>query len=116
MVPKQGVDTTPARRMADKTAGRAALLLVIALLIVAGIVIAGIVPRMRARAELKETTRDLAIPSVVVMKPKQGAPQTEIVLPGNIEAFADSPIYSRTQGYVKKWYADIGTHVKAGQL
>src|SRR5690349_13570490 len=116
MVRKDGVDATPAQQIAGKTAGRAALVLVIALLIVAGIVIAGIVPRMRARAELKTTTRDLAVPSVVVMKPKQGAPQTEIVLPGNIQAFADSPIYSRTQGYLKKWYADIGTHVKAGQL
>ena len=42
------------------------------------------------------------------------APQTEIVLPGNIQAFIDSPIYARTNGYLKKWYADIGTHVKAG--
>ena len=45
-----------------------------------------------------------------------GAPQTEIVLPGNIQAFNDSPIYARTNGYLKKWYVDIGAHVKAGQL
>ena len=45
-----------------------------------------------------------------------GSPQQEIVLPGNIQAFTDSPIYARTNGYLKKWYADIGTHVKAGQL
>jgi RND family efflux transporter MFP subunit len=45
-----------------------------------------------------------------------GAPETEIVLPGNIQAFADSPIYARTNGYLKKWNADIGTHVKQGEL
>ena len=40
----------------------------------------------------------------------------EIILPGNIQAFTDSPIYARTNGYLKKWYVDIGAHVKAGQL
>lgn len=99
-----------------KGRGRGWLVLIIALLVIAGVVIAGIVPRMRARAALRTTTNELAIPSVVVTQPRKGSPQTEIVLPGNIEAFSDSPIYSRTSGYLKKWYADIGTHVKAGQL
>jgi RND family efflux transporter MFP subunit len=97
-------------------AGRASWLLIIVLLVVIAIVIAGIVPRMRAKAALKTTTDELAVPTVVLLQPKMGAPQTEIVLPGNIQAFSDSPIYSRTDGYLKKWYADIGTHVKAGQL
>lgn len=97
-------------------AGRASWLLVIVLLVVVVIVIAGIVPRMRAKAALKTTTDEIAVPTVVLLQPKMGAPQTEIVLPGNIQAFSDSPIYSRTNGYLKKWYADIGTHVTAGQL
>jgi RND family efflux transporter MFP subunit len=96
--------------------GRAGWVAIIALLVLAIIVIAGILPRMRARAALRSTTDELAVPSVQVMQPRKGAPQTEIVLPGNIQAFADSPIYSRTDGYLKKWYADIGTHVKAGEL
>ena len=50
------------------------------------------------------------------MHPKLGAPQNEVVLPGNIQAFNDSPIYARTNGYLKKWYVDIGARVKAGQL
>ena len=45
-----------------------------------------------------------------------GAEQQELVLPGNIQAFIDAPIYARTNGYLKKWYVDIGTKVKEGQL
>jgi RND family efflux transporter MFP subunit len=95
---------------------RGALWAILALLIAAAIVIAGIVPRRNARAALESETRDLATPSVAVIHPKLGSPQTEIVLPGNIQAFTDSPIYARTDGYLKKWYVDIGGRVTAGQL
>jgi RND family efflux transporter MFP subunit len=95
---------------------RGALIAVIALLIVAAIVVAGVVPRWKARADLQRETYRLAIPTVAVIQPKLGAPQTEIVLPGNIQAFIDSPIYARTNGYLKRWYVDIGAHVKKGEL
>jgi RND family efflux transporter MFP subunit len=113
---REDVATTPRGNEKSCEAGRASWLIVIILLVVAGIVIAGIVPRMRARAALRTTTDQIAVPSVVVMQPKEGAPQTEIVLPGTIEAFEDSPIYSRTDGYLKRWYFDIGAHVKKGDL
>ncbi|MGA8366590.1 MAG: efflux RND transporter periplasmic adaptor subunit [Candidatus Acidiferrales bacterium] len=86
------------------------------LIVVACIVIAGVIPRLRARAALRAETYDLAVPTVSAIHPKLGAPETEIVLPGNIQAFIDSPIYARTDGYLKNWYADIGAHVKKGQL
>jgi len=92
------------------------LVFLVALLIVAGIVIGGVLPRVKARAALKAATNDLAIPTVSVAHPQLGAPQTEIVLPGNVQAFTDSPIYARTNGYLKKWYVDIGARVKANQL
>jgi len=92
------------------------LIVVIVLLVIAAVVVAGVVPRRRAQAALQRETHDLAIPNVVVVHPKLGAPEDEVVLPGNIEAFEDSPIYARTNGYLKKWYVDIGAHVKAGQL
>ena len=92
------------------------LITLVVLLIVAAVVIGGIVPRLRAKAALKSETYDLAVPTVNVATPKQGAPQSEIVLPGNMQAFTDSPIYARTNGYLKKWYVDIGGRVKAGQL
>jgi len=95
--------------------GKGGILLIIALLVVAGVVIAGILPRMHARAALQTETKDLSTPAVKIQHPKLGASATEIVLPGNIQAYADSPIYARTDGYLKSWKADIGTHVKAGQ-
>ncbi len=51
-----------------------------------------------------------------MVKPKRSAPAQEIVLPASVQAFIDAPIYARTNGYLKKWYVDIGGHVKAGQL
>jgi RND family efflux transporter MFP subunit len=93
-----------------------ALIAVIALLIVGAVVIAGVVPRLRAKAALRTETNENAIPTVSVMRPKLGAPQNEVILPGNMQAFNDSPIYARTNGYLKKWYVDIGARVKAGQL
>jgi len=53
---------------------------------------------------------------VSVVSPKQSAPAEVIILPGNVQPFITSPIYSRTNGYLKKWYFDIGAHVKQGQL
>ena len=90
--------------------------LFIALLIVAAIVIAGVLPRVKAKKALDTETKNLAIPTVSVVHPKLGAPQTEIVLPGNVQAFNDSPIYARTNGYLKKWYVDIGARVKGGPV
>ncbi len=103
-------------RPVARKSGRGWWIAVLVLAMIAVIVIAGVVPRMKARAALRVETNDLAIPTVSVIHPKRGAPQQEIVLPGNIQAFIDSPIYARTSGYLKKWYADIGAHVKAGQL
>lgn len=92
------------------------LILVVALVIVAAIVIAGVVPRLRAKAEVRIETDNLAVPAVNVIHPKRGSPQQEIVLPGNIQAFIDAPIYARTNGYLQSWYFDIGARVRKGQL
>lgn len=104
------------RGVASRGAARALPLAILALVVVALIVLAGVVPRMKARETLGKETRELAVPTVSVIHPKRGAPQQEIALPGKVDAFIDSPIYARTNGYLKKWYVDIGTHVKAGQL
>lgn len=89
---------------------------VVAFLIVAAVVISGIVPRVRARATLKNETNQLAVPTVLVVQPKHAAAGQEIILPANVQAFKDAPIYARTNGYLKRWYVDIGGRVKAGQL
>lgn len=90
----------------------ALIVLTIALLVV----FAGIIPRVKARAELNDETSDMAIPTVAVVHPQHTKPAQEVVLPANVQAFKDSPIYARTNGYLKKWYVDIGSHVKAGEL
>jgi len=84
--------------------------------IAAALVIWGIDARIKTAAAVRLETQGLAIPTVAVIHPKSGSPQNEIVLPGNIQAFIDSPIYARASGYLKKWYADIGANVKAGQV
>src|SRR5258708_5589939 len=92
------------------------LLLGIAVIAVAGLLISGIWTRVKARTALNTETAQAALTAVSVVSPKQTAPADEIILPGNVEPFINSPIYSRTNGYLKKWYFDIGAHVKKGQL
>jgi len=87
------------------------------LLIIAGLVLfRGITARVRADEDVKGDTHQLAVPAVSLAQPKHSAPQEEIILPGNIQAFIDAPIYARTSGYLKRWYVDIGGKVKNGQL
>jgi len=97
--------------------GRGALILLAVLLLIAVVAgVAGIVPRLRADKQLAQRTDELALADVVVEKPQLGEPSQEIVLPGNMFAYVDSPIYARTDGYLEKWYFDIGAHVRKGQL
>ncbi len=90
--------------------------LAIALIVTAALLVSGIWSRVRARATLDAETARVALIAVSVVSPKQSAPAEEIILPGNVQPFITSPIYSRTNGYLKKWYFDIGAHVKQGQL
>jgi RND family efflux transporter MFP subunit len=99
-----------------RSVGRSAAILLIAVIVVGLLVLSGIIPRLRARKALAAETNELAAPTVLVVQPKRGAPSQEILLPGNIQAFVDAPIYARTNGYLKHWYFDIGSHVKQGQL
>jgi len=92
------------------------VVLTIALIVVATLLASGIYSRVKARNALNEETVRAALPSVSVVSPKQTAPAEEIILPGNVEPYISSPIYSRTNGYLKKWYVDIGARVKQGQL
>ena len=69
-----------------------------------------------AAAKLKEVTEDQAVVTVATTKPAAQGPGNDLVLPGNIQANYEAPIYARTSGYLKRWLVDIGTPVKAGQL
>jgi multidrug efflux pump subunit AcrA (membrane-fusion protein) len=91
-------------------------ILVLAVATAVLLVIAGILPRIQARTALRRETAEMAVPTVAVVQAKHSAPAQEIILPANVQAFADAPIYARTSGYLKRWYVDIGSHVKQGQL
>lgn len=86
------------------------------LLLAAATYIFGIQPRLLARADLKKETANLSVMSVSVTKPKTSSAGQELLLPGSLQAFSDTPIYARTTGYLKRWHADIGKRVRAGEL
>jgi RND family efflux transporter MFP subunit len=87
-----------------------------ALALLALVIYSGVHSRAVTEARLEQRTEQAAIPTVDVLFPREGAPTQEIVLPGNTQAFSDSPIYARTSGYLRRWYFDIGAHVQKGQL
>jgi len=92
-----------------------AVLIVVAILLIAGAVVT-LVLRLGEKRALAKETEELAIPTVVVVQPKSEPPQQDLVLPSTLEAFTESPIYARTNGYLAKWYKDIGSRVNKGQL
>ena len=83
---------------------------------VAYAVFEGIESRVEAKTELHKVAINSAVPSVNVVHPKGGTEAEEIELPGNTQAFTDTPIYARTSGYIRHWYVDIGARVKQGDL
>jgi RND family efflux transporter MFP subunit len=101
----------------DRKLGRGPAIGGILAALLLGVFIAkGIRTRVHGEETLTTTTRQDAVLSVAVTSPIPGAAAQEITLPANTQAFIDTPIYARTSGYLRKWYADIGAHVHAGQL
>jgi RND family efflux transporter MFP subunit len=98
--------------------GRSRLVLWLAVffVVVAVVVAAGIIPRLSSRAALRTETAQLATPAVAVVRPRLAQPAQEIILPATILPWTDAPIYARTNGYLRRWYFDIGAQVRAGQL
>ena len=83
------------------------------------LVILGAFTLFRRRAQyqaLAKETETLSIPTVAVIHPTAEPAQEDLVLPGTLQAYVESPIYARTSGYLKKWYRDIGSRVPKGEL
>ena len=88
-------------------------------LVVGGIVVfvaIGLIPRMMQRAALVAETRESAVQKVSVVRPMLGTAGTEHLLPADIQPWVEASIHARVTGYLKQWFVDIGTKVKAGQL
>ena len=92
------------------------MVLILALLVLACIVVYGILSRQRADRQLTVENKAQSVPEVRVVYPAGGSSGGALALPGNTTAYVDTPIYSRTNGYLRKWYFDIGAHVRKGQL
>ena len=90
--------------------------LAVAVLVLGTVIFSGISERAHAETTLGVSTERAAVPTVNVVRPTSGVVSQEVVLPGNTQAFNDTPINARTNGYLKRWYVDIGVHVKQGQV
>ena len=83
------------------------------------LVLLGAFTLMQRRAQyhaLAEETETFAVPTVAVIHPSAEPGEEDLVLPGTMQAYVESPIYARTNGYLQKWYHDIGTRVPKGEL
>lgn len=101
---------------ADSSSRKRWVIAVFVLLIAGSVLAFGILSRLKGQANLRSAVAQTSAPAVSVVLPKRGAPVEELILPGNVQPFISSPIYARTDGYLRKWYFDIGAHVKAGEL
>jgi RND family efflux transporter MFP subunit len=89
---------------------------IVAVIVAVALVAWGILSRRHADHQLATWTQDQSVETVTVVKPTAEPASNSLVLPGNVQALNSAPIYARTNGYVSKWYVDIGTPVKTGQL
>jgi RND family efflux transporter MFP subunit len=97
---------------------RSGLFLALAVVVVVLLVI-GVVTLLQRRSQyhaLADETEKLAVPTVAVIHPTAEPGQEDLVLPSTLQAYVESPIYARTSGYLKKWYHDIGSRVRQGEL
>ena len=97
-------------------AGRAKILIGAALLV---LITAGVVTFLNRKSEsdaLAKETEAVSIPTVAVVEPQAEPGNDELVLPGNLQAFEESPIFARTNGYLLRWYKDIGSKIQKGEL
>jgi RND family efflux transporter MFP subunit len=91
------------------------MIAVVVLALVAGAVITMLMRIHSSRVLAQETERE-SVPTVAVLHPISEKPDEELVLPGSLLAFEESPIYARTNGYLLHWYKDIGSRVTKGEL
>ena len=99
------------------SAGRGLFATLIAVALI--LVVLGAMTVLRREADLRTLAREterVTVVTVAVIHPTAEPAQTDLILPGTLQAYVESPIYARTSGYLKKWYRDIGARVKQGEL
>ena len=103
------------RRRPHRRPRRLGLIGGIVLVLAIATAIWGIYSREESEAALTDWTQKQAIPTVAVAHPTQNTEAQKLVLPGDVQAFYEAPIYARVSGYLASWSEDIGAHVKRGQ-
>ncbi|MGB7434506.1 MAG: efflux RND transporter periplasmic adaptor subunit [Candidatus Acidiferrum sp.] len=94
-------------------------LFVVFFVVVVSLVILGALVMIQRRSQFQALAKDtetLAVPTVAVIHPTSEGTSEDLVLPGTLQAYVESPIYARTNGYLRKWYHDIGSRVTKGEL
>ena len=107
---------TPPPKLPPATPRRALLFIGV---VVLGLLLAGgaaMLTRIHDSHVLADETQQNAIPTVSIVHPIAEKPDEDLVLPGTLQAYVESPIYARTNGYLLRWYKDIGSRVKPGDL
>ena len=112
----QGNEKQPAPVLSKPSSPWLWIGLAFVVIVLAVVIYSGIHQRAASESALGSSTERAALPTVNVVQPTSEALSQEVVLPGNTQPFNDTPIYARTNGYLKHWYVDIGAHVKQGQL
>ena len=113
---RQAPEITPPPELPPAPPRKALLLIgLVLLLLVIGGVISFFVRFHDSRVLADETKRE-SVPTVAVIHPTAEKPDEELVLPGTLQAYEESPIYARTNGYLLRWYKDIGSRVTKGDL
>src|ERR1700730_3719388 len=103
----------------EQKRGKSSQVFTILFVIVIVLVVLGVVTLFQRRAQyqaLAKETETLGIPTVSLIHASVESTQEDLVLPGAMQAYVESPIYARTNGYLKKWYHDIGSRVRQGEL
>jgi RND family efflux transporter MFP subunit len=109
-------DGSHAPEQAKISAHKAVIVLVIVALVFGVLALLGYLDRHHDDKVLAADTVKNAAPTVEIAQARQAPPVDNFVLPGNVTAYTDSPIYARTDGYLTHWYFDIGARVKKGDL
>ncbi len=112
----QAETVAPAEPARNRTLGRMLIFALIGACLLGYVIYVGITSRAKASNSLQKETTASAIPTVAIVHPKVVPGSQEVILPGNMQAFVDTPIWARASGYLKAWHADIGARVKRGQL
>src|SRR4051794_29463983 len=117
---KQPAENKPVARttgpeIAGKSSAGARLVLIVLIILLLGGALA-VVRRFSEKKALAKETERLAVPTVSVLKPAVAPASEELTLPAQLQAYVESAIYSRTNGYLVRWNKDIGSKITKGEL